>query len=202
MNKLSFLACTCCFCLLGFHAISQNTTWVFKPYHENDIYYDMISEEKSYNDSIFHLSIPFELPMPENSRFKKSNGKWYLTSDTTNAWQLFFDGDKQVNSSWCLFKPNYMSAVVWQPTTCFDSASIIYCFAFKPFHDMDNPIIEDDGSETYYVENDITIYYFTEKDGIIGFQLKTIPQELFYREDKTYLKECFRSNTVFPTLPE
>ena len=189
----------CFLSLLSSYVYAQNNEYRF------DSYYDW-SGTASDNPLIFkiinHSSNTFSIideclfQIPPNSRFKKLRGRWYISFDEGSNWNLFFHRKEKTTGPWT--NDSNKRQIVWEKTECKDLGRDIYCFQYKPYNNVNNPIVVDDSTVLYYVDWDEPVYYFTYKDGIIAMQTIGCFPALYYRQDKAHLKECLFSNTIRP----
>ena len=176
--------------LLSIHVSAQCREYVYDSFNEwSDSTFlnplTVIIKHHSHNT----FSIIDELTIvPFDNMFKKQKGKWYVSVDNGVNWSLFFS--KKRNTQGPLDVNGYKILIVWQKTECTDVNQDIYCFKYKLYNDINNPIIIDDSTKSYYVDWDTPFFYFTYNDGIIGMETTGCFPTLFIRQDKVYLKEC------------
>ena len=176
---------------VSIHVSAQCEEYVFDSYNEwsDSTFYDpLILKIKHYKHNTFSIIDESAFQMPFDNMFKKQEGKWYVSVNNGKKWSLFFD--KKGNQQGPLDINGYKMLIIWQKTECKDGNQDIYCFKYRPYNDVDNPIILNDSTVLYYVELDKPFFYFTYNDGIIGTETTGCIPTLFIRQDKVYLKEC------------
>lgn len=176
---------------MSIHISAQCREYVFDSYNEwsdTTFYNPLIIEVIHYNHNTFSITDKSTFQMSFDNLFKKKKGKWYVSVNNGKNWFLFFD--KKRNQQGPLDINGYKILIIWQKTECKDGNQDIYCFKYKPYNDINNPIIVNDSTEFYYVDWDKPFFYFTYDDGIIGIEITECIPALFIRQDKIYLKEC------------